>query len=65
MNRDGYSNSNGLRDADNNMHGEFGMVVLDSKSNSSLVDCGHGEQLHCSIFGSEQSVVRVHVRCEE
>ena len=54
MNRNGYSNSNSLRDADNNMHGEFGMVISDSEPDSSLVDCGHGEQLHCGIFGSEQ-----------
>ena len=55
MNRDGYSNSNSLRDADNNMHGEFGMVISDSKLDSSLVDHGCSEQPHCSIFESEQS----------
>ena len=54
MNRDGYSNSNGLRDADNNMHGECDMVISDSKTDSSLVDHGHSEQPHRSIFGSEQ-----------
>ena len=43
MNRDGYLNSNSLRDADNNMHGKFGMVISDSESDSSLVDHGCSE----------------------